>query len=93
VQITDSNYIYLATLIQTLRLFENESPFYGNYGIPGYQSVRTQIAPDSAVNRTQSQYSAFFANLTVMKDQNATEPTYQILATFLDGTQIQQIVS
>jgi hypothetical protein len=93
VQITDPNYIYLATLIQTLRLSQNESPIYGNYGIPGEQSVMTQIAPDAAINRTQSQYSQYFANLTIVRNQAAANPTYNVTATFLNGTVIQQIAS
>jgi hypothetical protein len=93
VEIDDPNYIYLATLIQTLRLSQNESPIYGNYGIPGQQSVMTQIAPDAAVNRTQSQYSQYFASLTVSRNQAASNPTYNVTATFLNGTVIQQIAS
>lgn len=93
VEIDDPNYIYLATLVQTLRLSQNESPVYANYGIPGQQSVMTQIAPDAAVNRTQNQYSQYFANLSIMRDQTAINPTYNISAVFLNGTVIQQIAS
>jgi hypothetical protein len=91
--ITDPNYIYLATLAQTLRLSQNESPIYGNYGIPGQQSVMTQIAPDVAVNRTQKQFAGYFASLSVMRDANASHPTYNITATFKNGTTVQMIVS
>lgn len=91
--ITDSNYIYLATLAQTLRLSQNESPIYGNYGIPGQQSVMTQLAPDVAVNRTQSQFSGYFSSLTLMRNQSASNPTYNITATFTDGTPVSFILS
>lgn len=93
VQIDEQNYIYLATLIQTLRLSQGESPIYANYGIPGEQSVMTQIAPDAAVTRTQSQFAQYFSSLTIMRDQNASNPTYNISAVFLNGTVIQQIAS
>ena len=91
--ITDPNYIYLATLVQTLRLSQNESPIYGNYGIPAQQSVLTQIAPDAALNRTQQQFSGYFATLTVQRIQSAANPTYNIIATLPNGTQIQPIAS
>jgi hypothetical protein len=93
VEITDVNYIWLATLAQTLRLNEKESPFYANYGIPARDAVRTQVAPTIAVSRTQSQYSQYFANLSVTKDQFAADPTYNISAIFLNGTVIQQQVA
>ncbi len=93
VRIDDPNYIYLATLIQTLRLSENESPIYGNYGIPGQQSLMTQIAPDAAINRTQNQYAQYFSSLMVAKDNTQLEPTYNVYAVFMDGTRIQEIVS
>ena len=65
VTITDPSYIYLATVAQTLRLALEESPFYGNYGIPAQQSVINQIAPNLAVNNTQNQYAPYFASLTI----------------------------
>jgi hypothetical protein len=88
-EITETSYIWLATLTQTLRLIQGESPFYSTYGIPAYQSVQTQIAPDIAVSRTQQQYAPYFAQLLVSKAQGTTTPTYYIYATFLNGTQIQ----
>lgn len=93
VEITETSYIWLATLAQTLRLNEKESPFYANYGIPARDSVRTQVAPTIAISRTQSQYSQYFANLSVTKDEFAVDPTYNISAIFLNGTQIQQQVA
>lgn len=93
VRIDDPNYIYLATLIQTLQLSENESPIYGNYGIPGQQSVMTQIAPNAAISRTQNQYSQYFSSLSIAKDNSQIEPTYNVRVVFLDGTRVQEIVS
>jgi len=93
VEVRETGYIWLATLAQTLRLNEGESPIYGNYGIPAKQSVMTQIAPDAAVNRTQSQYSPYFSQLRVIRDQLAAQPTYYINAVFQNGTTIQTTVA
>lgn len=86
VELNDTSLIWLATLVQTLRLVQGESPFYANYGLPAVQSVVTQIAPDAAVARTQSQFSPYFASLTVARDNTAAEPTYSVRAVFMDGT-------
>ena len=93
VEIVQTSYIWLATLAQTLRLQQGESPFYGNYGIPAHDSIMSQIAPDAAVNRTQQQYAPYFANLTVLKVNNVTQPTYKINAIFQNGTTIQTTVA
>jgi len=91
--IVDVSYIWLATLVQTLRLNTNESPFYSNYGIPAERSVHTQIAPDLALNTIQSQFAPYFASLAIIKQQNTTQPTYNISAVFLNGTVIQTVVA
>ena len=93
VEIDQTAYIWLATLAQTLRLNENESPFYSNYGIPALHSVQTQIAPDIAVHRTQQQYAPYFASLSVTRQQNVTNPTYNISAIFQNGTTISSVVA
>ena len=93
VEVTETGYIWLATLAQTLRLNQGESPIYGNYGIPAQQSVMSQIAPDIAVNRTQSQYAPYFSQLTVIKDQISIDPTYYIKAIFINGTTISTTVA
>lgn len=87
-EITDTARVWLATLVQTLRLEQNESPLYGNFGLPARQSVNTQIAPDAAVARTQSQYAPHFASLVVSADTTAQQPTYSVLATAPDGSTI-----
>jgi hypothetical protein len=91
-EVTETSYVWLATLAQTLRLNEKESPFYSNYGIPAHDSVMTQVAPDLAVNRTQSQYAPYFANLSVVRNLNATQPTYNVSAVFQNGTTFQSEV-
>ena len=93
VEITETSYIWLATLAQTLRLNLGESPFYATDGIPAQQSVMSQIAPDAAVNKAQSQYAPYFATLTVVKQLNAANPTYNISAIFQNGTVVQSQVA
>ena len=93
VEVVETSYIWLATLAQTLRLNQGESPFYANYGIPAQNSVNTQIPPDLAVNRTQTQYAPYFANLTVVKQQNTLNPIYNISAVFQNGTIISSMVA
>lgn len=93
VEIDDPNYVQLATLAQTLRLQTGESPFFANYGIPANQSVLTQIPPDAAVARTQTQFAPFFASLAVNRVIGITVPTYNIRAVFLNGTIIQSTVA
>lgn len=93
IEITDTGRVWLATLVQTLRLSQGESPFWGNYGIPAAQSVITQIAPDAAVARTQAQYSVYFASLAVSADTTAQQPTYIVQAVMLDGQLINTSVA
>jgi hypothetical protein len=91
--IVDVGYIWLATLAQTLRLNTKESPFYSNYGIAAEQSVQTQIAPTIDITRTQQQFAPYFQSLTIFKQPNTVNPTYNITAVFLNGTTIQTVIA
>lgn len=71
--------VMLTTLVQTFRLNLGESPFYADRGIPSYQSVAQQIAPDYYVAYTQNLFSQYFAALTIAKIANFP-PTYQVNA-------------
>lgn len=79
---TGSNdHIYLTTLAQVLFLNLGESPFYGNYGIPGIPSVLQQIFPDFFVAVTSKQFAQYFASLIISKRQPTfqnPDPTYDI---------------
>ncbi len=86
IEITDTNLVWLATLVQTLRLNQGESPFYGDYGIPAQASVISQIAPDAAVARTQAQFLPYFASLVIAAVPGEIEPTYSVQAVMKDGT-------
>ena len=92
-EITETSYIWLATLIQVLRLQKGESPIYGNYGISAKQSVLTQMAPDADVATVQQQFSQYFASLTIQRVPNTLNPTYNVSVVFLNGTSIQTTVA
>jgi len=88
---TDANgfddYVWLTTLLQSLKLGLGESPFWANYGIPARQSVAQQIAPDYYVARTQQQFASRFANLVVARESSQV-PTYKINVTTHQGVKI-----
>jgi hypothetical protein len=69
--------VWLTTLAQVLQLNLNESPFFANWGIPGYPAVVQQVFPDYYIAQTQQRFAGRFASLIVAKI-NTTEPTYQI---------------
>lgn len=88
---SDSNghddWVYVTTLIQCLKLFLGESPFYANYGIPAQQAIIQQLFPDFYVAQTQTQFAQFFASLLVSKVTSPT-PTYNINAVTNAGTKV-----
>ena len=72
--------VWLTTLAQVLQLGLNESPIFGNWGIPAQQSIVTQVAPDYYVTLTQQNFASYFLSLIVTKKKTLT-PTYTINAT------------
>lgn len=86
--VAGDDYVWLTTLIQTLKLNLGESPFFANFGIPGKPSVVQQIFPDFYVTRTQQQYAPRFASLIVTKLPSPT-PTYKINVTLNNGVPLE----
>lgn len=76
--------VWLTTLSQVLKLGLNESPVFGNYGIPAQQSVVTQVVPDYYVTLTQQLFSPYFIALQLTKIPSEN-PTYDINATANPG--------
>jgi len=76
--------VWLTTLAQVLQMGLNESPIFGNYGIPAQQSVVTQVLPDYYVTLTQQLFSVYFLSLLVTK-LVADEPSYAVKATANPG--------
>ncbi|HBK4813249.1 TPA: hypothetical protein LLT22_001582 [Enterobacter asburiae] len=89
----DSSYVWLTTLIQTLKLGLGESPFYAQYGIPAQRSIVQQVYPDYYVNMTQQQFAGYFASLTITKVDRAASPTYTIYVIFRNGVSYQENVA
>lgn len=76
--------VWLTTLCQVLQLGLNESPIFGNWGIPAQQSVVTQILPDYYVTITQQQFAAFFLALIVARLAEF-KPIYEVNVTANPG--------
>jgi len=79
--------VWLTTLAQVLQLGLNESPFFGDYGIPAQQSVVTQVLPDYYVTLTQQKFSQYFLALLVNRTEAFPKPTYQVNASANPGAQ------
>lgn len=77
--------IYLTALCQVLKLNWGESPFYGDWGIPAYQSVETQVPPDYYVALTQQRFAPYFLYLGVVRLPTPVTPTYNIAVMFQSG--------
>jgi len=88
--------VYITALAEVLLLNLNESPFYGNYGIPAKNSVLQQVAPDFNVSFTQQQYAGYFAALLVGKrpipDALHTTPVYDIQVVTHAGVKLNKQV-
>ncbi|MDR6421266.1 hypothetical protein J2801_003554 [Paraburkholderia phenoliruptrix] len=88
-----SDNVYLTTLVQCLKLNLGESPIYANYGIPQYQTIITQVMPDYYVMQTQTQFSQYFASLTISRVQGSFPPVYQVNATCHNGAIINSTIA
>lgn len=77
-------------LAQALKLNLNESPFYGDWGIPAKTSVQQQVAPDLYVTLAAQRFSPYFAALTIAKTQDPT-PTYGVSIITKNGSKIPPI--
>ena len=70
--------VFVTWLAQVLKLNLGESPFWANWGIPQYQTIMTQIAPDYYVMQTQTFFAGKFAALAISRVSGVTNPTYNI---------------
>lgn len=77
--------VYITAMAQTIKLNVNESPFFGNFGLPAHQSVMMQLMPDFFIIQIQQFYLQFFASLLVSRipdpeisrDKNVQAPIYR----------------
>lgn len=81
--------VFLTTLCQVIKLDRGESPFFGNYGIPAYQSVIQQLFPDFYASLTQQQFAQLFAALAISRVPNTTPPTYNVKVVCHNGATIE----
>ena len=81
----DNSAVYLTWLCQVLAGNLGEDPMYSDRGIPAQQAVITEVPPSYWLQRIQNQFAAFFANLTIVRIENTTEPYYSITATCPSG--------
>lgn len=74
--------VNLTWLAQVLKLNLEESPFYGAWGIPQYQTIVTQVFPDYYVMQVQQQFSEMFAALTISRTSPVgNAPVYAVNVT------------
>lgn len=79
--------VWLTTLCQNFLLNLGESPFYAQCGLPAQPTIVGQVQPDFYVSRIQQQFSPFFANLVVAKQQS-NPPTYKVNVTKHNGAKV-----
>jgi len=82
------SYLYITWLIQVLLLNLGESPIFSDFGIPGQQSVVTQIVPDYYVALTQQRFAPYFASLQISRvpDPPSGKLVYNVTLTTIEGT-------
>lgn len=83
--------VWLTTYAQVLQLGLNESPIFGNYGIPAQQSVVTQVQPDYYATVAQQQFQQYFTALLTTKIANP-DPKYAINALATPGARLMSPV-
>lgn len=68
---TDSNgfddYPHITALVQAIRLNLNESPFWGQFGLPARQAILQQQPPDYNMQFIANYFSQFFASLVISR--------------------------
>lgn len=84
--------VYVTWLAQVLKLNLNESPFWANWGIPQFQTIMTQVAPDYYMTQTQMFFSGLFANLKITRVNGTTNPTYNIDVLTKTGATISAVI-
>jgi hypothetical protein len=84
--------VYITAVVQALKLNLGESPFYGDYGIPAYPSVMTQVPPDYYASQTQRQFAPYFASLAIKRVAGSFPPAYAVSAICFGGAILEMEV-
>lgn len=74
-------------------MFLNESPFWGNWGMPAQQAVIQQIAPDTFVNLMQQRFAPYFASLICFRIPASNPPTYQVNIVTFQGAALTTVAA
>ena len=77
--------------IQCCKLSTNESPFFGDWGLPAQQSLIQQVAPDLSMSIMQQRFSPYFASLLVAKNSGST-PSYNVTIITHQGVKLNASV-
>jgi hypothetical protein len=72
--------VHVTWMAQVIRLNLAESPFWGNWGIPQYQTIMSQVLPTFYVMQIQKQFAMLFASLSIVQQIGAVNPTYNVNA-------------
>ena len=81
--------VNLTWLAQVLKLNTGESPFYGSWGIPQFQTIVTQVFPDYYVMKTQQQFQGMFAYLAITRAAaKESAPVYNVSVTTHSGSTV-----
>jgi hypothetical protein len=83
--------VWATTLCQVLKLNLQESPFYGDWGIPAESAVIQQVFPDYYATLTQQRFAQYFASLIISK-QRAPYPAYLINIVTNQGEKLSGVV-
>jgi len=71
--------IWVATLIQCLKLNLGEDPFFADIGIPLQETIATQVYPDFYIARIQSQFAQYFTSLSISRRKTTNQnPAYDV---------------
>lgn len=62
------DYPLITALVQAIRLNLNESPFWGQFGLPAHQAVLQQTPPDYNMQFIATYFSQFFASLIISRE-------------------------
>lgn len=85
--------VYCTALAQEMQLNVNESPFYGDRGIPAHPAVIQQVFPDWWIWQIQRRYAQYFASLIISKVPDLLTPTYNVSITLNNGAKVSMRIA
>lgn len=83
----DQDSVYVLWLIQVLKMNTLESPFWPDWGVPMWQALQNTYYPDSSLAKIQSDFSQYFAYLSITRVPSASDIAYSISLITKSGSQ------